>query len=122
MPGINFGFYDPTDSSDLTATTTITVKCRGNIDETLLASTGANSSDFSNRVLRGGDGDDTLRYQLYVDRARTTVWGDGTGNTSPILVKQNGAYSYTTIYAVMPAKQDASIGSYADTITVTVLP
>jgi spore coat protein U-like protein len=122
LPGINFGFYDPSDSSDLTTTTTITIKCKGNVDETITASTGANSADYNDRFLRGGDMDDTLRYQLFVDRARTTVWGDGTGNSSAIVVRQNGAFSSTTIYARMPARQDGSYGQYSDTITVTVFP
>ena len=122
VPAANFGNYDPADPSDTVTSDTFTVKCGGGIDETISASTGANSSDYNNRLMRGGDGNDTLRYQLYIDSARTIVWGDGTGNTSPIIAVENGAFNDHTIYASMPAGQNGGIGTYSDTITITILP
>ncbi len=122
VPAVNFGNYDPADGSDTVTSDTFIVKCSGRIDETITASTGANSGDYNNRLMRGGSGNDTLRYQLYIDSARTIVWGDGTGNSSPIIASENGAFNNHTIYASMPAGQSGSIGSYSDTITVTILP
>lgn len=122
VPVVNFGNYDPADRSDTVTSDTFTVKCNGNQDETITASTGANSGDYNNRLMRGGDGNDTLRYQLYIDSARTIVWGDGSGNTSAIIGHENGAFNDHTIYASMPAGQNGGIGTYSDTITITILP
>ena len=122
VPALNFGFYDPADGTDTLTSDTFTVKCNGNIDETITASTGANSGDYNNRLMRGGEGNDTLRYQIYIDAARTIIWGDGTGNSSPIVFHENGAFNDVTIYASMPAGQSAGNGAYSDTVTITILP
>jgi spore coat protein U-like protein len=66
----------------------------------------------------------TLDYQLYVNTARTTVWGDGTGGTATV---QDGYLlgvgSETRSYPVLgriPGGQNVPVGSYADSIVVTV--
>lgn len=121
-PALDFGNYDPADPSDTVTSDTFIVKCSGNIDETITASSGANSGDYNNRLMRGGDGNDTLRYQLFIDSALTIPWGDGTASTSAILAHENGAFNAHTIYGSMPAGQNGGIGAYSDTITITILP
>jgi len=69
-----------------------------------------------------------LGYNLFVDLARSRLWGDGTGGTS----LASGAFTVGpgakngikelrhAIYGRIPALQDAPPGAYADTIVVTL--
>jgi spore coat protein U-like protein len=67
-------------------------------------------------------GAERLLYNLYLDAARTIVWGDGTGGsqTGP-MVTTRGAGGTTTAYVFgrIPAGQDVAAGVYGDTIRVT---
>jgi spore coat protein U-like protein len=66
---------------------------------------------------------DTAAYNLYLDAARSTVWGDGTAGTSTArlsvlaLVLAAGAMP---VYGRMPPKQDLRVGSYSDGIVATI--
>ena len=60
----------------------------------------------------------TLNYNLYTTNTRTTVWGDSTAGTSK--VNANGTIVAKTVYGRIPALQNAFVGSYSDTITVTI--
>lgn len=71
-------------------------------------------------------GSNPLSYNLYTNSSRTTIWGDGTGGTS--IISRNfilgllGSITLTNnVYGRLPAGQTtAAVGSYGDTITVTV--
>jgi spore coat protein U-like protein len=61
-----------------------------------------------------------LDYNLYLDAARTTIWGDNTGGSShfsDFLLFRNVDIP---IYGRIPAPQDVKAGVYADSITATV--
>jgi spore coat protein U-like protein len=74
-----------------------------------------------NRRLRHRDGD-FLRYQLYVDSARTRVWGDGTRGTEAAVMTTRGSNKFATIYGEIAAGQGGTEGDYDDTLVITVLP
>ena len=59
-----------------------------------------------------------LSYSLYSDSGRTTNWGNATG--SWVSGTGTGAAQVLSVYGRIPASQTASIGSYSDTITVTI--
>jgi spore coat protein U-like protein len=61
-----------------------------------------------------------LGYNLYLDALRSSIWGNGTSGTDHLstTVPANGSVN-VTIYGRISAKQDARIGAYSDTITVT---
>jgi spore coat protein U-like protein len=122
--GVAFGTYNPFNSTALDSTGTITVTCITVLSTaetyTVKLSTGGAGS-YTRRMSSGGN---TLQYNLYVDSARSSIWGDGTGGTtyqtySGTLPAGTTINNYT-VYARMPALQSAQIGIYADTITVTV--
>ena len=75
-----------------------------------------NASSYNPRQLRSGP--DSLNYNLYLDAAGQFIWGDTTGGTS--------AYTSTvlngnvTIYGRIPARQNVKVGTYTDTIVVTI--
>ena len=67
-------------------------------------------------------GNERLLYNLYLDAARTIVWGDGTGGSQAGPgVTTHGAGGTTTAYVFgrIKAGQDVAVGVYADTIRVT---
>jgi spore coat protein U-like protein len=68
-------------------------------------------------------GSDALYYNLYIDAARTAVWGDGSG-PGQIVTASFPAVSRTAkifnIYGRVVALQNVAAGPYRDSIAVTV--
>lgn len=117
--GVAFGTIDPFSASTVDSTGTITVTCLVVNSYSVSLSTGA-SGTYSPRTLVSGA--NTLNYNLFLNSARSTIWGDGTGGTSLVsgsiglLLLPNNH----TIYGRIPGGQNLASGSYSDTITVTV--
>ena len=66
-------------------------------------------------------GANLLNYNLYVDAARTNVWGDGSGTTFTIANSGTGAAQAVNVYGRVPSGQTTvPPGGYADTVAVTV--
>ena len=64
-----------------------------------------------------------LEYNIYLDAARTSVWGDGSAGTGQHGPVQPVSGNETTldVYGRIPPGQNAHVGSYADTVTVTIV-
>ena len=135
---VGFGSYDvfsllPNDSSG-----TLTLTCNqtgglGSVDSfsyTVAIGSGTYGS-FSERRMANGLA--RLGYNLYTTPLRLLVWGDGSGGT--VTAGGLGCVGNTvvanplcpgtlavplTVYARIPARQDVKVGSYADTVVVTV--
>lgn len=120
ISGVNFGAYDVFSGTPTKATGTITYQCKkvGGVQlMTMSLSTG--SGTFTNRTLRSGS--NVLNYNLYPDATNSQVWGDGTGGTYLYQIDPVDQRVYTlTIYGTITAGQDVGVGSYSDTITVTM--
>jgi spore coat protein U-like protein len=120
VTGVNFGPYDAFATSSTKQTGSISYSCtgpQGNKTMTISLSTG--SGTFTNRTLRTGS--NVLNYNLYPDAANSQAWGDGTGTTYRFSVNPVDTNVYTlTVYGTIPAGQDVGVGSYTDTITVTM--
>lgn len=117
--GVAFGAYDVFAPAPTDSTGTVVLECdpsEKNITITLSPGTGT----FATRTLRQGA--ETLGYNLYLDAARTTVWGDGSAGTSTVFIRNPRPNRPTevTIFGRIPAAQDVSVGAYSDTIIVTV--
>lgn len=78
---------------------------------------GSSGSYTSRSLYRSSE---ALNYNLYLDAARTTIWGDGTGSTSRFSANLQTTSGTIPIYSRVPARQDISAGSYTDTPTVTI--
>lgn len=96
----------------------LTINCnnQGSATKNVTLSTGQSNS-YASRIMSSGV--NHLNYNLYTNSARTTVWGDGTGGSNIMTVSRNGSTTLS-IYGTIPAGQDASVGSYTDSITITV--
>lgn len=65
-------------------------------------------------------GSEPLNYNLYLDSARTTIWGNGTSGTSFITTSPAVANNDLTVYGRTLLGQNVSAGIYSDSVTVTV--
>lgn len=125
-PTLAFGTYDVFSPSPLNSGGTVTVTCTTlislNVSFNVTLSTGS-SGNHSARTMTSGAA--TLAYQVYVDSARSRIWGSGSQNSSIF----TGGYLLGVLfpvvtsfdfYAQVPARQNVTPGSYADVLTVTV--
>jgi len=123
---VAFGTYSP--SSDIATDSVggVTVTCAGlvqvNVTYTILIGGGTWGTVNDRRL---GSGTARLRYQLYADLGRQTVWGDGTQGTQVIqrqtlLALLNSGANHP-IYGRLFASQNVPPGTYADTLQVLVI-
>ncbi|HUJ14353.1 MAG TPA: spore coat U domain-containing protein [Thermoanaerobaculia bacterium] len=117
---INFGMYSVFSGSPVTATSTFQVQCTFNTATVTLSRGGAPT--YNPRLMtRTVTPLMTMDYNLFMDAANTTIWGDGTSGTSYLqqfvwfFSRLNG-----TIYATIPAGLDIGPGTYTDTVQATV--
>lgn len=126
-----FGPYDSLAKAPNDTQIDVTVTCDRdagprNITLTLQADQGINGTSVNARRLAhtGGAGD-TLNYGLYSNPGRNNVLGMSDGiNTLrvPLSVDNNGSASARlTIFGRIPAGQDVTVGSYSDTVQITLL-
>ena len=112
--GIAFGSYDPFVNQNVDSVANIGVTCDETTPYSIALSTGNGSYDT--RVMTSGL--HHLLYNLYVDASLTTIWGDGTGQSAT--VSDNQLVGNHTVYGRIPARQDAHVGVYSDTIVITL--
>ncbi len=117
-----FGTYAPGNPAPHDVTGNIDVRCMGQPGFfTATLSTGSSGS-FAQRQMRSGA--TPMGYNLYLNAARTLVWGDGTGGSLPVIqVKpQPGRQNFPLpVYGRIPPVQSVSPGLYTDDIVVTII-
>jgi spore coat protein U-like protein len=122
----NFGSYDPLSAAPVNSVGTISVTCSDIItllvSYTLQLSTGI-AGAYPTREMANGPS--RLAYNLYTDPARTTVWGDGSGGSATVadgylLILLIPVTRNYFVYGRIPAGQNVAVGTYSDTIVVTV--
>jgi spore coat protein U-like protein len=116
--GVAFGAYNVFSAAPTDSTGTITYQCSVGAGIRIDLNRGASVS-FNPRILSSGA--NTFNYNLFLDSAHTTIWGDGSGGTSfftdnVLLLPKN-----VTVYGRIPAQQDAAVGSYTDSVTATII-
>jgi spore coat protein U-like protein len=120
--GVAFGPYDPFTSSPLDSTGSMTLRCEnvGPSDTVIIDLGRGSATSYTSRAMHSGI--DVLQYNLYLDAARTAIWGDGTGGSSHYGPFQppSGSDLTLSVYGRIPARQNVRAGSYTDTITVTI--
>ncbi len=118
---LNLGTFDGT--NNLSASSTIGVRCTSGTTFNVGLSTGAGS--YANRTMSNGT--DTLAYNLYTTSGYATVWGDGTASTA--VMPGTGAgmavgnVQNLTVYGRLLASANTGPvgpGTYTDSITATV--
>jgi spore coat protein U-like protein len=121
--GVAFGTYDVFGLSPVDSVGSLTFTCYGvgSMDTIVIELSRGNASSFSPRQLVYSTY--ALSYNLFLDAARTAVWGDGTGGTSRYgpTNPPSGSPVTLSIYGRVPAGQNVGVGSYSDTIIATIL-
>lgn len=113
---MNFGTYEPRSPAVTLTTGAISFRCSASVPVKI--------------KLRDGDGprapqltfrNDTLQYQLFLDPARTTLWGDGLNGTSyytnaaPLA---NTTMTVPVFGAIFPGQAQTSPGAYHNTFAI----
>jgi spore coat protein U-like protein len=111
--GPAFGAYDPLATTPVDAAGSVQYVCTTPAQVSF--STGS-SGNFGSRAMQGPQG--ALVYNLFVDAARTQVWGDGTAGTALPTVPA-GLLRSVPVYGRIPARQNVAAGSYSDSLVVT---
>jgi spore coat protein U-like protein len=119
---LNFGNYEPGGPTALDVTGEVTADCRGrSLSYSLSISPGA-SGDAAGRYMTLAT--ERLYYNIYLDAARTNIWGDGLGPTSLItgMMQRNGRQidRHNFYGRVFPLQQPPA-GTYVDGLIVTIL-
>ncbi len=98
-------------------TSTLTVTCtNGTSINKITLDLGMNYINPNRKMKHGAS--DYLNYGLYSDSGRTTVWDLASYPTPPAM---DGTAKNITVYGRLPGAQlGAPVGSYTDTITITV--
>ena len=120
-PDLNLGTFEG--DNNLTANSTISVRCTSGTTFDVDLSTGAGT--YANRTMSNGT--DTLSYNLYTDAGYTTVWGDGTASTgrgsgTGAGMAIGNAQSLTVYGRLLASANTGPVGAgtYTDTITATI--
>jgi len=118
--GVAFGTYNPLSAAPNNATGTVTLRCNPRLASTarISLSTGGGSSYAGRRMTSGSA---SLPYQLYLDSARSRIWGDGTGGSSFDTESGSASQVIITVYGQIAPNLALIPGSYTDTITATVV-
>lgn len=116
---LNFGAgIDPLRTTGaVDATAALSVICTNTTPYSVGLSAGVNAggSNTSARTMKNGN--NALPYQLYLDPARSKVWGEGGNAYSGV---GTGSAQNLTIYGRLPTLAGVVPGSYSDTVTVTI--
>ena len=121
---VDFGSYNVLQTGAQDTVSSITVDCNDVPPVTVTISIGPspNSGGFDPRKMKLSGGSEFINYNLFIDSGRTQIWGDGTGNTftsSKMVFKR--APWIATVYGRIPPSQNVLIGSYNETLTVTIV-
>jgi spore coat protein U-like protein len=104
--------------AQLDGSSTITATCTNGTTYTIGLDAGTFSGATTSTRKMTGPSASGLSYSLYSDATRATNWGNVTG--SWVSGIGSGAAQVLSVFGRIPASQTALIGSYTDTITVTI--
>lgn len=124
LGNLSFGPYDTLSAAPATTSGNAVVTCNDSPPPTVTIqlSPSSVSGGFFPRRMRNALGSDVLDYNFYADAGTTQIWGDGTGGTviRSQKVSKNAPWT-ATFYGRIAPTQDVAPGSYADTLTITIV-
>jgi spore coat protein U-like protein len=118
---VAFGNYDPVATNASTpadATGTVDVTCIQGVVATIGLDVGANAQGTTRRMADGGA--NRLEYELYRDAGRSQIWGNTAGSNMVLPAAPSTATRTYTVYGRVRQAQNIPVGSYSDTVVVTV--
>jgi spore coat protein U-like protein len=118
---IAFGNYDIFTASPLDTLGQVIFRCGNNDHNVSISLDKGGAPTFNPRRMLNGT--TPLNYNLYLDAARTVIWGDGSSGTQNFFVRNpqpNNRDISVPIYGRVPAGQAPTVGNYSNTVTVTI--
>lgn len=116
--GVAFGNYDVLNASPLDSTGSVTYQCNSLRIVRVDLSQGSSGSYNLRQMRRGAE---ILNYNLFLEAARTTIWGNGSGSTGRVTaIVFPGIPRTSTVYGRVLPLQNAVVGLYSDSLVVTV--
>ena len=113
---IDFGGYSVFSLVPLDATINLNVTCTPRTNVTISIGPSFVSGSTSPRQMSSPSTSDLLNYNLYSDKKRSAIWGEGIDSVSQSSNKP------IKIYGRIPNSQMVNAGLYSDSLTVSVLP
>lgn len=118
---LEFSTYDLLSALPTDAHGSVNVSCSSGTMYVIRLDAGSGgTAAFSPRQLTGDVSADALNYNIYVDAARTQVFGDGTSGTVTVVGLGSGATQIHQAYGRIPARQKVGPGRYGDALAVSV--
>jgi len=118
---VAFGAYDPVSANaatNLTASGSVNVACTKGTPATIDLGNGGSFSGGSRRMASGTD---FLNYSLFKDAALTLAWGSGiAGGSTAAYTAATKAVTSVTVFGMVPAAQDITVGAYSDVVVATI--
>jgi len=118
---VNFGAYDPVAvnaATPLDSTGTVNVYCTAGTLATVSLDLGTHFTGSTRRMLSGAA--NFLNYEVYKDAARSVVWNSVNTDSGTSASKTTAINGGFIAYGRIPSGQDVTMGSYNDTLLVTV--
>ena len=114
-----FGNYNVYGAAPVATNGRVRINCNAATNSVIVDLSHGNAPSYIPRYMLKGV--EHLTYNLFLDAALTTIWGDNTGGTVHYgpTNPPNGTNVNITIYGQLTALQDVSAGAYTDSITAT---
>jgi spore coat protein U-like protein len=122
VTGVSFGAYDVFNASPLDSAGAVSLRCTSvaMADMITIQLGRSGSGGFLPRAMSHGRF--RLEYNLFLDAARTVIWGDGTSGTSAYTARPaEGVVTSLPIFGRIPPRQNVEAASYSDQIVLTLL-
>jgi len=123
VSAVAFGSYDVYSATANAGVGWFSVSNCNSSSRTYTASLSKDSvnNSFSPRIMLNSS-NQQLQYNLYKDLPHTQILGDGNSSSFTIVNTNSGSGTGPThnIYGLIPAGQDAAVGTYSDSITITI--
>lgn len=118
VSNMDFGVIDAVVAEPVEQIATISVSCTNASAYTVDLDHGTNAVDSGPTGRRMANGGNLLAYGLYHDEARTAEWGLAAGNVAA--GTGTGGSQGLTVYGKIFSNQQASVGTYFDSVVVVV--
>jgi len=113
---LSFGGYMAYNPTPLDVTASLSVTCDKPVLVTISIGPSFNSGNTANRQMRSPSSSMPLNYNIYSNKKRTHVWGEGAEAVTA------NANKPITIYGRIPNGQDVPAGDYSDSMIMTITP
>ncbi len=120
ITGFSFGIFSPLTQTGRLAQSFVTFSCPAVVTEIDLSS--GTSGEFASRSMTSDrDGHAAIAYNVYLDAARTIIFGDGTAGTSPYVPASGTTQGSFPVYAeIARGQSDVPASGYSDTLSLAI--